>query len=206
MTLAVTQLIGFGARRPSSGGAYSGFTSWDSAAMGAGFTLSNGDLTATLNVNNQTVRAKTAKTTGKHYWEVTWHDDANGGYALIGIANSSASLATYLGGDANGWALYAFNGQKYNSTSGASYGSSYAVGTVVGVALDLDNGAVWFRSSSTWPNSGNPATNTNPAYSGLSGSLMPAAGYTGAAGSKAFTINVGGSAFSYSVPSGFNGT
>lgn len=185
---------------------YIGFTSWDSAALGTGWALSNGDLTATGTANNnKSIRAKTGKSTGKHYWEVTWVSRSNASWvARIGIANSSSNLEALLAEDANGWAYYANSGNKVNNGSSTAYGSAYTVGDVIGVALDLDNGKLWFSKNGVWQASGDPAAGTNPAYTGLSGTLMPALGHTGAvSGNDVYTINVGPS-FTYSAPSGFN--
>jgi len=42
---------------------------------------------------------------------------------------------------------------------------------VIGVAFDADNGNIYFSKNGTWQNSGNPATSTNPAFTGIASSI-----------------------------------
>jgi hypothetical protein len=183
------------------------FTSWNPSDLGSGWSLSGSNLVATGTTNNTAARGTPYVSAGKVYCEVTWTSDGGGGYAAtIGVANASASLATYLGGDANGWSYYSFNGKKINNTSQTSYGSSYAVADIIGVALDMTAGKVWFAKNGTWQNSGDPAAGTGEAFSGLTGSLTIAVGHTGSASglNDVFTLNVGPS-FAYTPPTGFGG-
>jgi len=196
-----THLVGFGAG--ISGQSFSSFNPLD---LGSGWSLSGGNLVATGTTNNTSIRGTPYISAGKVYCEVTWTSDSGGvGWAAtIGVANSSASLSTYLGGDANGWSYYAFNGTKMNNTSQTSYGSAYAVGDIIGVALDMTAGKVWFAKNGTWQNSGNPAAGTGEAFSGLTGSLTIAVGHTGSASglNDVYTLNVGPS-FAYTPPAGY---
>ena len=66
----------------------------------------------------------------------------------------------------------AWNGQKRgNGASAASYGSSWgSVGDVIGMAFDADNGKIWWAKNGTWQASGDPAGNSNEAFSGIDAS------------------------------------
>jgi len=115
---------------------------------------------------------------------------------------SSQSLTNYIGNSTNGWGYYQTNGNKvYNGTE-TSYGASFTTNDVIGVALDMDNGKVWFRKNGTWQNSGDPSAGTGEAFSGLSGTIyaMVSIYYHG----DSITANFGASAFRDSAPSGFN--
>jgi hypothetical protein len=64
---------------------------------------------------------------------------------------------------------YGYNpdGTKQNNGSDSSYGDSYTAGDILGVAMDLDNGAVYFSKNGTFQASGDPtsgASKTNAAF------------------------------------------
>lgn len=175
-------------------------TTWNPADKNANITLSNGDLTATVSVSAWcSLRAKIGKSSGKWYWEVTI--DVNTWYHTIGVGTLSASLNLDPGGDVNGYGYFGTTGRKKHNGSVTDYGANYAPGDIIGVALDLDNGKIWFSKNGVWQASGDPAAGTNEAFSGISGTFFPMHGlYTNL---SACTVNFGASAFTYSVPSGF---
>lgn len=175
---------------------------------GANITLSNGNLTATGGAASsfQSIRSQTSRSTGKYYWEWTvGQKGINNGVA--GFLNSTASLATYIGADANGIGLVT-NGQVVQSASFTSYLSTIANGDVCGLAIDLDAHLLWVRDGAgNWNGSGtaNPATGSGGISlpSGLnSGSVF--AGISVFNSSDFSTANFGGSAFSQTVPAGFS--
>ena len=55
---------------------------------------------------------------------------------------------------------------KYNG-SATSYGSQVNIGEIGMVAVDMDNGKIWFGKDGTWFESGNPSTGANPAFSNV---------------------------------------
>ena len=136
-----------------------------------------------------------------------------------------------IGADVGGWAC-AGNANPRNNNSGAS-GANYltapGINVVLGCALDMDNGKIWWHNAGTWHslNStvGNPANGTSPAWSNLLTAtddfVLPAAGlYANGAGPER-AMNFGGYAlavftavgtysdanghgsFSYAPPSGY---
>jgi hypothetical protein len=106
--------------------------------------------------------------TGKWYWEVRFENNGDADTVMIGMAASDddyiphKSGGYYLGNvsatGSHGW--YFVNGGVYNLT-GTWTGPSY--GDMAMVALDCDNGKIYFGVNGTWRNSSNPATNTNGA-------------------------------------------
>lgn len=167
----------------------------------ASLTLSSGDLVATDSGGSDydAVRATLGKTSGKHYFEVTRGSTGN---VSIGVATSAHTLSSgtsYIGGQAASWGFYS-QGHFYNN--GASAGNplgGYGSGAVISVALDLDAGKLWFAENGVW--SGDPAAGTDPAFSGITGTIFPA--FSADAGASG-TANFGASAFSYTPPSGFS--
>jgi hypothetical protein len=200
--LRVTQLSGFS--RPETGGAgpTPGFSSWNPADKDATITLSNFDLSASFSfAGPRSLKAVGAKATGKWYWEILI-DSSTSGSEIFGVANSSAPNSgdgSGLGQDTNGWGWRQNAQLRYGGVIG-SYGAGFSGGDVIGVAVDLDAGKMWFSVNGVWAGSGDPETAANPAFATLTGSLMPSAS---GATANIHVANFGGSAFAYTVPTGF---
>lgn len=168
------------------------YATWNPADKNSGVTLSNGNLTATSSVTGGLVRSTISKSSGKWYWEETvvstlTHEP------VVGVANSTANLTLYLGGDINGWGYYGDNGNKYNNNSGVAYGATFVAGDVIGMALDMNAGTLTFYKN---------GVSQGTAFTGLSGSIFAADGNTNE--SSVTTANFGATAFAFTVPSGFN--
>lgn len=140
-------------------------TTWNPSDKHADITLSNGNLDAATTVTSvfRSVRATNFKNTKRKYFEVNIMT-AYQGRVFVGISTSSAGLANYVGSDAYGFGYYGFNGQKYFSGAGSSYGSAFIAGDVIGVAVDLDYGTVWFAKNNVWQAGGDPVNNEYPAF------------------------------------------
>jgi hypothetical protein len=191
-------------------GALPTFGNWnplDSAKV----TLSNANLTATTtgSATPVGVRATAGFSSGKKYFEATIVTWAGNG-SEIGLATASAEL---FGGAQTGQAVMArgvlsFGGIHINSTYSGSTLGTRANGDIIGIAVDLTAGLIWFRvtPSGNWNGSGtaNPATAAGGISLGtLSGNtLFPL--YGGAIAGEVTTANFGASAFNGAVPSGFN--
>ena len=145
----------------------------------------------------------------------------------VGITDrvASGTGTTYrvgFGGD--DFAYDQSDGKTYtDNDTGSSYGNTYAVGDIIGVALDLDNNKIYFSKNGTFQNSGNPAGNSNglsitdpasvdnglyfPVVSLISGSGVAQVSYN--FGSPPFSISSGNADgngygnFEYAVPSGY---
>jgi len=174
--------------------------------------ITNGNLDFAFGSGTATwknIAATFGLTSGKWYWEVT-ASAVGGSGQLVGIASAAynfnkdtVSGGEYVGVDANSWGYYSNDGKVYTSGSGSAYGNSYAAGDVIGVALDVDNGKVWFSKNGTYQNSGSPTGGTNAAATGLpSTGIFPAFSVHGTGGSTQ-AANFGQRAFVYTAPSGF---
>ena len=157
--------------------------------QGSNITLSNGNLDITTSTGWRSARSTFGITSGKWYWEVT---GTSGSQTLIGIAKSSASLASYIGSDAFGWSYYSANGNKFNNNNQVAYGATYTSGDIIGVTFDADSGALTFYKNNT---------SQGTAYTGLtSGPYFPSIGIDT---SVAAVFNFGQRPFAYTAPSGF---
>lgn len=176
------------------------YATWNPSDKSANVTLSNGNLTASgSNGSGGAVRANQGKSSGKWYWEITQNAAILG--QVVGVGNATMDLAQQVGITTDGWSYYGQDGKKYNGAGGVAYGNTFVAGTIISYALDMDNGKLWFAKAGTWQNSGDPAAGTNAAFTGLTGTLYPA--WSQANGSSG-DANFGASAFTYTVPTGFN--
>jgi hypothetical protein len=151
-----------------------------------------------------------AVSSGKWYWEVTI--DAVSGSSNVGVVKDAGLSSTsntiidlyYLNG---AYSYAAGSGNKIegfgSSVTSSSYGNTYTTNDIIGVALDLDNGAIYFAKNNTWQNSGDPtsgSSKTGAAFTSFSGGY--AAMSCGAQNHTA-TFNFGQRDFAYTPPTGF---
>jgi hypothetical protein len=172
-------------------------------------TLSNGNLTTIGNsaTNNGVNFSTQAIKTGKWYAEFTC-TGASGVYPIVGITDINQ---TTTAGGAPGYTPnsvgYGANGNKLlvNGTQTA-YGSSWTTGDVIGVAVDADNGAVYFSKNGTFQNSGVPtsgASKTGAAYTYTGGTIEFYISATPYQSGTGFNANFGQQPFVSTAPSGF---
>jgi hypothetical protein len=203
------------------------------------FALSEGNLDALLNGfsssgGNTYPRAFSTfqLTSGKWYAECKITEENDSG--VIGISARSAISYVNIGGTNFDWLginahdyRYYHDGTKMNNNSSSSYGTTWDGGDTIGVALDLDNLAVYFSLNGTFQASGDPtsgSSRTNAAFnltavaSTPNGAYKIGIGTQGDAnqtqgvwnfGSPPYAISSGNSDanghgnFEYSVPSGY---
>jgi len=176
---------------------------WNPSDKSANITLSNRNLTATAtNTASKAVRAAEGKSNGKWYWEVKI-DVAAGIYFEIGVGTIDANINSFVGCDIYGYGYSGGDGEKYHDNSGTAYGDTYGLNDIIGVALDLDSGKIWWSKNNVWQASGDPGAGTGEAFSGLSGAFYPMFGLYN--DTNAGTANFGISSFVYTPPSGFIG-
>jgi hypothetical protein len=187
-------------------------------------TAADGNLTMTSNVGQLGGIRSTISIpqTGKYYWEMTVN---TAGYITqIGLATASKNIAqvndaaatvSNRGWEFGGWFTTNNAGiTYYASDGGGAVGTSWTgVSTpsatdVLMIAYDSDNGSLWFGTNGTWHNSSgtaNPATNTDPRFSGLNdGSEWFPFWSSYNTSSPNHTVNFGQSGFAYTPPTGFS--
>ena len=141
---------------------------------------------------------------GKWYWEVK-NSGTNGALTGTGamryenpnynnfLSNTDGGIATYYTYGTAANKIYYFDGSAQTNVAYSSFPNA-GTGDIISVALDMDNGKIYFAINNTWGNSGNPATSTNPVGlpSGfITGTYTPAA-TVGSAGTSTAYYNFGG--------------
>lgn len=178
-------------------------TTWNPADKSASCTLSGGNLTAVFSSTGgyDMVRSVFGASSGKWYWEITANAALSDNRLGFGVVKATESLTSYLGSGPGGYG-YIYAGNLYNNASVIGTAPSFVGGAVVGVALDLDAGKLWFLCNGTWI-SGDPAAGTSPSFSGLAGTFFAAVDDGSSGGVSNSTANFGATAFVYGVPAGF---
>lgn len=168
----------------------------------ANHTVSNGGLTVTNNTFGFGASYTTSfKPSGKWYWEIRINTSDAGRNIIPGATVSS--IGTYPGqSGTTSWGYYGADGTKVYSGTFTAFGSTFTTGDVIGIALDLDAGKIWFSKNNVWQGSGDPAAGTNPAFTSVSGEVKPAIGLY--ATNSQITGRFLGSSQSYAAPSGFS--
>jgi hypothetical protein len=148
--------------------------------------LSNGNLQVTSTTAYQHRYGTIGISSGKFYWEHVFTALTTAG--VVGISNDiSETGSTY-----NGIRAYlSANGNKYSGTSASSYGPTWTVNDVMGIALDMDSGSLTFYKN---------GVSQGVAFTGLTGTWFPLHRDDGS--STAF-LNFGQRPFAYTAPSGF---
>ena len=196
----------------------------------SGGTLSEGNLKYNYGSNGwRSSFSSIGANKGKWYCEAKFD---SGTHLIVGIVdedgysrNSGNFLADSTFNYSNGYAYYSNDGTK-NATgkdgqaTSASYGNSFSAGDIIGIAMDLDNGKLYFSKNGTFQDSGDPtsgSTGTGSAYnitnSTTSNYFFGVSPYNATVslnlGSPSFSISSGNSDangfgnFEYSVPSGY---
>jgi hypothetical protein len=144
-------------------------------------------------------RGTVGVTSGKYYWEIKVSSAMSNFYSGIATNQTDISTTTTVGADAYSWAYVGSNGEKRYNGSSSAYGSALVNGDVLGCALDLDNGKIYWSVNGTFQASGDPAAGTNPAFTGVTGTCFPAGG----AYNMTIDYTFGQRPFTYTPPTGF---
>ena len=204
---------------------------------GASLTLSEGNCQFNGTSTDAGAKATLGVAGGKWYWEVKvkMSDDGSSGSDRILVATENVrQITTATDPNSQGiWGIQSRSGSgaTLNSftngtfSNGNSGSTGFNNGTVIGVALDADNGKIYFHKDGTYTdlsgNTGDPAGGTNPTFTGLptDGTFLfpyvenrvnvtPSA-QINFGGAPSFAISSGNSDanghgnFEYAVPSGY---
>ena len=174
----------------------------------------------TAHYENRGVGSQSRKTSdmsmssGKYYYEITISNGSHGGNigytGSAGISSAGGSGTEFLGDNVGdyGWR---YDGMLVHNGTTTAFGSGVSANNdVVMVAVDADNGFVYFGKNGTWFNGGDPtsgATGTGAAFSGITGSYDFAVGSEHGGGGVLVhsPVNFGQTDYTYTPPAGFDG-
>lgn len=175
---------------------------WDPDNKATSITLSEDNLTAgTITTAWLSVRSATGKSEGKFYFELELTTSVTNNN-MGGVVGAAALLTTYIGASSVGWAYNMAGGNKWNDDVQTAYGSSLVAGDILGVAVDMDSGKIWFALNNVWQDSGAPEAGTGSAFDNLSGEVFPA-GSVYSLGNE-LTISGVENTLAYAPPTGFS--
>ena len=170
------------------------FCTLNPLSNGTGANPSNGNLDfATTSSATGTIVSTMPVSSGKWYCEATITFGSNNGAVGIRSVDQSSVTTNTLGNQTLDYA-YRGNGQKFNSNSKTSYGSSYTTNDVIGIALDLDGGTIKFFKNNS---------DQGTAFSSITGTYVFAIGDDNTSSAFNGSFNFGQRAFSYTPPTGF---
>ncbi len=196
---------------------------WDLslASDGGNWVLSNSDLTAGEDTTGtmRFLRANFPMTTGKWYWEIRYTGWTSKNVYIgiskdIGATNAPQdinSLADYIIFKKNmssgtfGHLLKYLGGEE---TATFEDGTAPEPSAYMQIAVDVDDGKIWFGKNGSWVGGGDPAAGTDPtafsSFSAASGPFYPTVGTEGNNTQINITANFGATALQYAAPAGFS--
>jgi hypothetical protein len=180
-------------------GNYATLNSAFGAVNGASNAPTNGNLdVATIETTQNFSVSTIPVSSGKWYFEGNFTGDS----CTIGIWQLPLVYATLFFQNKN-YRYFNQDGKIYTESGAtATTYNTYTTGDVIGVALDMDNGKVYFSKNGTWQGSADPETETNPTATGLTGTWAFAV-QAGSTSGSIWSANFGQRPFSYTAPSGF---
>lgn len=182
-------------------------TTWNPGDKDEGISLSNGDLTATYNSGSsyKGVRAIRGLSTEKVYWEVQVFNPPGDLFGpAIGVTKSTHPLSSSVGDNrSDGWGYNVVSAQKVNETKTVFTADDFASGDIIGVALDMSAGKIWWSKNGVWLASGDPANGLNAAFANVTGTVYPTLTIAGIGDgtNRGILIPL---AFNYPKPAGFS--
>ena len=183
------------------------------------FSNGNTTLTGTNATNYSSNNTSTlGASSGKYYFEIEYDTAGSNTSPSVGISLISIFPTTNPTGSVSDLVVITMENQIYvEGTNSASYlGSTPSTGDIIQIALDMDNGKVFFGLNGTFV--GDPVAGSGSAFSGITSGETIALnirplnavfkcnfgnGYFGTTAISSAGSNGNGSLFEYDCPSGF---
>jgi hypothetical protein len=166
-------------------------------------TLADGGMVATLDgsgATKKTVYGSLSFTAGKFYVEA--EETGSGLYPIVGIARGEYEW--HAAGAVSKGCSYQYNGNLLSDGSSSAFGATFGAGDRIGVAIDADNGKIFFSKNGTYQASGNPVTGANPAYTFTPGEPLTIQLGTGGGSTSTIRIYVEESDWGTAAPTGYS--
>ena len=166
-------------------------------------TVNEGNLRYSTSGTDLLVVASMAlPSSGQWYWEYKKISS----FLMVGIIcdPENNNRSTYLGGQPDGYSVYAYNGIAYNNGSGSTYMASSAANSIVTVAYDADNRRMYVGTNGNWADG---SGNTDETFANAAIAHTIPTGKTCypaiSVSSGSAYINFGQRPFDYTPPSGY---
>lgn len=194
-----------------AGGEVSGnYATFNPLVNGNSVSFSDGNLTASADIDNSTTATIAIPEDVKIYFEYTV-DQVGGGSAqspIVGVCDPSLDLDLNPNSQQSiVWSYASGTGQKLGGGgSFVAHGDSLSANDILGVAIDRANGRIWFSKNGTWQNSSDPTdgSDSNAAFTNVPTSETLLLFYSNInTRSGDGTLNCGQRAFSYNAPTGY---
>jgi len=171
--------------------------------------VSNNDLTATVSKNNAyvdyAVRTTVGRSDGKWYWEVIMNSVYQYSKDRCGISLVTASINQSIGDTVYSWGFAPTTGKFYYNGVCISTVDPCFPGDIIGIALDMFNGNVWFSKNGTWMLNGDPSLGVNPVFTDIKGVVYPSISlYSNEFYDSSADIVFAIPDLTYTIPTGFN--
>ena len=133
----------------------------DNTIIGGNNKATFTDAGTTVQTGNTPYTASTSSygvTKGKWYAEFKYTAKGATDAAILGVVGKIFSANAAIGTVSESYSYYV-NGNKYvASGSATSYGSTWTLNDIIGIALDVDNSKLYFSKNGTWQDSGDPTS------------------------------------------------
>ena len=173
-------------------------------------TLSNSNLSWSYNRTSSGsgwIQATIAiPSTGKWYYEYVSDGGSPVAYSEPGIMDIATPKSQSIPSQYR--AYYGYDGTKISNGVYSAYGAAAVINDVLSVAIDMDNGALYFGKNGTYLNSGVPtsgASKTGAAFTDLISAGVTWVPMMGVMGNNVATgfVNFGQRPFTYTPPTGY---
>jgi hypothetical protein len=179
-------------------GQESGYATLNPLSSASNFTISNGNLKSVDASSTAQSRqyANISISSGKYYFETTIETASN--TTMTGFAVNTGLTNSYPGSLSTDW-TYHSSGFLYNNGSTTSTTAATSAGDVIGNAIDMDTGKIWFSVNGNFVGGGVPSTGTNASFSSVTGTITPVfRPYA-----STISVNFGQKPFKFPPPAGF---
>ena len=144
--------------------------------------------------------------TGKWYYEYVSQSGAPVAYSEPGIMDVATIKTQAVPSVFRSY--YGYDGTKISNGTSTAYGAAAALNDIITVAIDMDNGAMYFGKNGTWLNSGVPtsgASKTGAAFTDLISAGVTWVPMMGVMGDNYATgsVNFGQQPWQASIPAGY---